>query len=76
VARSNWSLGRQPVRYLEHVSAHVTFGLWRGASIHHRPDGCRAAATSWPTPGCAPSTDIDAGVFADWLAQARALGEV
>jgi hypothetical protein len=72
-AHPTWSLGKRPVCYLKAASAHVTFGFWRGAAIADpsgrlESGGEVMAHTKLRTPA-----DVDPELFADWLAQARAL---
>ncbi|MFJ1703222.1 DUF1801 domain-containing protein [Kitasatospora sp. NPDC088346] len=75
-----WSLGaapgRNPVCHLKAYPDHVTFGFWRGQELSDpsgrlAPGARRMAAVKLRDP-----SDLDAGLFADWLRQARALEQV
>jgi hypothetical protein len=72
-AHPTWSLGKQPVCYLKRASAHITFGFWRGASIHDPSGRLRSSGHIMAHTKLRTLADIDADLFAQWLAQARTL---
>jgi hypothetical protein len=74
-AHPTWSLGRRPVCYLKAASAHVTFGFWRGASIDDPSGRLRSNGQVMAHVRLRTLDDVDAALFAGWLAQAHALEE-
>jgi hypothetical protein len=72
-AHPTWSLGKYPICYLKAASAHVTFGFWRGASIDDRSGRLGTSGQVMAHVKLRGPEDVDRSLFADWLAQARAL---
>jgi hypothetical protein len=72
-AHPTWSLGKQPVCYLKAASAHVTFGFWQGASIDDPSGRLETSGKIMAHAKLRSLQEIDAALFADWLAEARAL---
>jgi hypothetical protein len=72
-AHPTWSLGRHPVCYLKAATAHVTFGFWRGASIEDPSGRLETTGQIMAHTKLRSLADVDAELFADWLAQAREL---
>jgi len=72
-AHPTWSLGKRPVCYLKAASAHLTFGFWRGASIDDPSGRLETSGEVMAHVKLRTPADVDAPLFADWLAQARAL---
>ena len=68
-----WSLGKRPVCYLKTASRHLTFGFWRGASIRDPSGRLETSGQVMAHVKLRAVADVDAELFADWLAQARAL---
>jgi hypothetical protein len=68
-----WSVGKQPVCYLKRASAHLTFGFWRGASIHDPSGRLRSTGHVMAHTKLRTLADIDTDLFTDWLVQAHAL---
>ena len=73
-AHPTWSVGRQPVCYLKAASRHVTFGFWRGAAIADPSGRLVSSGQTMAHVKLRRVDDVDPSLFADWLAQARALG--
>lgn len=72
-AHPTWSLGKRPVCYLKAASAHVTFGLWRGASLDDPSGRLETGGRIMAHVKLRAAEDVDRDLFASWLAQARAL---
>jgi hypothetical protein len=68
-----WSIGDEPVCWLQTEPPELILGFWHGASITDpsgrlRPHGTIMAQARLRTAG-----DVDAAVLGDWLRQARSL---
>jgi uncharacterized protein YdhG (YjbR/CyaY superfamily) len=72
-AHPTWSIGKRPICYLKAASAHVTFGFWRGAAIDDRSGRLQTTGAVMAHAKLRALADVDPALFADWLAQARAL---
>jgi hypothetical protein len=72
-AHPTWSLGKKPVCYLKAASQHVTFGFWHGASIDDPSGRLETSGSVMAHAKLRGPDDVDEGLFADWLAQAREL---
>src|ERR671936_2167276 len=72
-AHPTWSLGKQPVCYLKGASKHVTFGFWKGASIDDPSGRLETSGEVMAHAKLRSLDDVDEGLFADWLRQAREL---
>ncbi|WFB10658.1 DUF1801 domain-containing protein [Streptomyces sp. LX-29] len=72
-----WSLGgapgKSPVCYLKGYSAYLTFGFWRGQEVEDASGRLGAGARAMAAVKLRTLADVDAGLFADWLRQAREL---
>ena len=72
-----WSLGgapgKAPVCYLKAYSGYVTFGFWRGAEITEDAERLEAGARGMAAVKLRAPADVEAGLFAGWLRQAREL---
>ena len=62
--------GKAPVAMLKAYSSHVTFGLWRGQSIEDPSGRLEAASRGMAHVKIRSAEDIDAELFAGWLARA------
>jgi hypothetical protein len=72
-AHPTWSFGKQPVCYLKAASKHMTFGFWRGASIHDPSGRLETSGEVMAHAKLKSRADIDEELFANWLDQAREL---
>ena len=72
-AHPTWSIGKAPVCYLKTASKHVTFGFWRGASIDDPSGRLETSGEVMAHAKLREPGDVDRGLFADWLRQAREL---
>jgi hypothetical protein len=72
-AHPTWSIGKDPVCYLKAASKHVTFGFWRGASIDDPSGRLETSGEVMAHAKLRNLDDVDAKLFAYWLAQAREL---
>lgn len=74
-----WSLGgapgKSPVCLLKAYGSYVTFGLWQGQGVADPSGRLEAGAREMATVKLRSLDDLDAGLFTDWLRQARALAE-
>ena len=72
-----WSLGpapgKSPVCYLKAYAGHVAFGLWRGQEIDDPSGRLTAGARTMASVKLRTAADVDAELFADWLAWSRDL---
>ncbi|MFB9907646.1 DUF1801 domain-containing protein [Allokutzneria oryzae] len=72
-----WSLGpapgKSPVCFVKAHSAHVSFGFWRGRSVSDPSGRLEPGAREMASVKLRSVDDVDPGLFADWLHQARAL---
>jgi hypothetical protein len=68
-----WSIGKAPICYLRTASRHVTFGFWRGASIHDSSGRLETSGDVMAHAKLRELDDVDRALFADWLRQAREL---
>jgi hypothetical protein len=72
-----WSLGpapgKSPVCLVKAYPKHVTFGFWRGQDIKDSSGRLEPGARQMASVKLRSTTDIDPGLFTDWLNQARAL---
>ena len=72
-AHPTWSIGKQPICYLKAASKHVTFGFWRGASIGDPSGRLETSGEVMAHAKLRTLDDVQEGLFADWLRQAREL---
>ena len=72
-AHPTWSLGKKPVCYLKGASKHVTFGFWHGASIDDPSGRLETTGSVMAHTKLRSLADVDEGLFASWLGQAREL---
>ena len=72
-AQPVWSIGKEPVCYLKGASKHVTFGLWRGASIEDPSGRLETSGEVMAHTKLRSVDDVEAKLFANWLRQARRL---
>jgi hypothetical protein len=72
-AHPTWSFGKKPVCYLKAASKHITFGFWHGASIDDPTGRLETSGEVMAHTKLRTKEDIDRGLFADWLQQARAI---
>jgi len=72
-----WSLGekagQKPVCFLKAYARYVTFGLWRGQEIEDASGRLEAMSRQMAGVKLGGLDDLDAGLLAGWVEQARAL---
>ncbi len=69
-----WKLSKAPVCLVKAYTRHVTFGLWRGATLTDPSDRLvPTGAQTMASVKLRAVDEIDPGLFADWLRQAGAL---
>ncbi len=67
-----WLLGREPVCFLRAVDDdHVLLGFWHAGSIDDPSGRIRAHGSIMGHAEVRTEADVDAGLFAHWLRQAR-----
>ena len=72
-AHPTWSLGKRPICYLKSASRHVTFGFWRGASIHDPSGRLESSGSTMAHVKLRTPDDVDRNLFASWIRQAKEL---
>ncbi|GAA4991599.1 DUF1801 domain-containing protein [Kitasatospora paranensis] len=72
-----WSLGaapgKAPVCFVKAYAGHLAFGLWRGQEVADPSGRLAAGARSMASVRLRSTADVDAALFAGWLAAARDL---
>ncbi|WP_433249098.1 DUF1801 domain-containing protein [Streptosporangium sp. CA-135522] len=65
--------GKSPVCYVKAYPSYVTFGFWKGQMLSDPSGRLDAGAREMAGIKLRSLADIDAGLFTDWLRQARAV---
>lgn len=69
-----WKLGGEPICLLKAYTRHVTFALWRGPELDDPSDRLKPSdGQTMASVKLRAVEDVDATLFAGWLAQRRAL---
>jgi hypothetical protein len=68
-----WSIGKEPVCYLRTATNHLTFGFWKGASLHDPTGRLESTGRVMAHVKLQTINDIDTAIITDWVQQAIAL---